>query len=433
MFVSFFPRPRVFFPSALAWIVLCVAIWNLGGKDWGAPIGLPQLPHGQARVIGVSLFWSKPFLWFYLYYWAAVGLFAGALRFVAPHPWARWSVWGSALIIFMTWLQVQVTVAINDWYDPFYNLVQSALTHTGHATLPAFYHELVVFTRIALVAVTAGMLTLFFASHYVFRWRTAMNDYYVANWDRLRRVEGASQRIQEDTMRFSSTVEDLGVSFVNSVMTLIAFVPVLLVLSRHVTTLPLVGHVPHALVLAAILWSIFGTSFLALIGIRLPGLQFRNQRVEAAYRKELVYGEDNADRARPPTLKQLFANVRKNYFRIYFNYTYFNLGRILYIQADTIFPFIILAPTIISGAITLGILTQITNAFDQVRGSMQYLVNSWTTIVELASIYKRLRAFEHTIVGGPLPPIEATLDDPQGRAGGTVVIPHPAHAARQGS
>jgi peptide/bleomycin uptake transporter len=234
-------------------------------------------------------------------------------------------------------------------------------------------------------------------------------------------------------MRFSSTVEDLGVSFVNSVMTLIAFVPVLLVLSRHVTTLPLVGHVPHALVLAAILWSIFGTSFLALIGIRLPGLQFRNQRVEAAYRKELVYGEDNADRARPPTLKQLFANVRKNYFRIYFNYTYFNLGRILYIQADTIFPFIILAPTIISGAITLGILTQITNAFDQVRGSMQYLVNSWTTIVELASIYKRLRAFEHTIVGGPLPPIEATLDDPQGRAGGTVVIPHPAHAARQGS
>jgi ABC-type long-subunit fatty acid transport system fused permease/ATPase subunit len=28
-----------------------------------------------------------------------------------------------------------------------------------------------------------------------------------------------------------------------------------------------------------------------------------------------------------------------------------------------------------------------------------YLVNSWTTIVELISIYKRLRAFEHRIGG----------------------------------
>ena len=42
-------------------------------------------------------------------------------------------------------------------------------------------------------------------------------------------------------------------------------------------------------------WLIIGTVFLAVAGIRLPGLEFRNQRVEAAYRKELVLGEDDAD------------------------------------------------------------------------------------------------------------------------------------------
>ena len=42
-----------------------------------------------------------------------------------------------------------------------------------------------------------------------------------------------------------------------------------------------------------------GTGALALIGIRLPGIEFFNQRVEAAYRKELVYGEDNGARAQP--------------------------------------------------------------------------------------------------------------------------------------
>ncbi|TIU26182.1 MAG: peptide transporter, partial [Mesorhizobium sp.] len=122
--------------------------------------------------------------------------------------------------------------------------------------------------------------------------------------------------------------------------------------------------------------------------------------------KELVYGEDDVERAQPPTVAELFQNVRRNYFRLYFNYMYFNVARIIYLQTDNIFPYIVLTPTIIAGKITLGALNQILNAFEQVRTSFQYLVNSWTTIVELLSIYKRLRAFEATIKGEPLPGID---------------------------
>ena len=145
----------------------------------------------------------------------------------------------------------------------------------------------------------------------------------------------------------------------------------------------------------------FGTAFLALIGMRLPGLEFHNQRVEAAYRKELVLGEDDPARAVPLKLVDLFAAVRENYFRVYLNYMYFNVGRILYLQTDNVFPYIVLAPTIVAGKITLGPLNQILNAFAQVRSSFQYLVNSWPRIVELISIYKRLRAFESRIDGEP--------------------------------
>jgi peptide/bleomycin uptake transporter len=73
---------------------------------------------------------------------------------------------------------------------------------------------------------------------------------------------------------------------------------------------------------------------------------------------------------------------------------YFNVGRIVYLQTDVIFPYVLLAPTIIAGKITLGAMNQILNAFTQVRTSFQYLVNSWSTIVELISIYQRLRGFE---------------------------------------
>ena len=144
----------------------------------------------------------------------------------------------------------------------------------------------------------------------------------------------------------------------------------------------------------------------ALVGIKLPGLFFRNQRVEAAFRKELVYGEDDVERAKPPALRELFANVRRNYFRIYFHYMYFNVARMFYLQADAIFVYVLLIPTIAAGAITLGILQQILTAFNQVSNSFQLLVHSWTTIVELLSIHKRLASFEAAIRGEPLPAID---------------------------
>jgi peptide/bleomycin uptake transporter len=258
--------------------------------------------------------------------------------------------------------------------------------------------------------VIVGVMTRFFVSHYIFRWRTAMNDYYVANWPQLRTIEGASQRVQEDTMRFASTVEDLGVKLISAVLTLIAFLPVLLRLSSVVTELPLIGSIPYPLVIAAVIWSIIGTGGLALIGIRLPGIEFFNQRVEAAYRKELVLGEDDSNQAAPPTLAMLFTNIRRNYFRLYLNFLYFNVGRIVYLQTDTVFPYILLGPTIVAGKITLGTMNQILNAFEKVRQSFQYLVNSWNVIVELISIYQRLRGFEAMIHGNPLPSIESEVE-----------------------
>ena len=410
MFVSFFPRPRLFLWSILVWVFATVAFWYTLGADLGAYIGLQPAADDAPPIIGVSIFWSAPFLWFYIYYALAVAIFAGAWRIIDPHPWSTWSILGTALILFTSYFQVQVSVAINTWYGPFYDLIQSALSKSKQVEISEFYSELLGFAGIAFIAVTVGVITRFFVSHWIFRWRTAMNDYYMTHWASLRKIEGAAQRVQEDTMRFSSTMEGLGVNLVEAILTLIAFLPVLLVLSANITELPFVGEVPYVLVVVAVLWSIFGTTLLALVGIKLPGLEFRNQRVEAAYRKELVYGEDDASRAQPPTTQEFFSAVRRNYFRLYFHYTYFNVARILYLQTDNIFPFIVLAPTIVAGKITLGAMNQILNAFGQVRASFQYLVTSWTTIVELLSIYNRLRAFEATIHGEALPAIDQIAD-----------------------
>lgn len=311
--------------------------------------------------------------------------------------WLHWSLLGSILILAVTWYKVSLDVQINEWFGEFYDMVQKALTEPNAITLNDFYMTCLTFFKIAGIYIVVAVMVDFFTRHYIFRWRTAMNEYYTKHWDKLSHVEGASQRIQEDTMRFASIMESLGVSFMRSIMTLIAFLPLLLELGSQITEYPLVGQVPHGLVYLAILVALGGTLLLAVVGIKLPGLEFNNQKVEAAYRKELVYGEDHADRAQPASLTELFGNVRKNYFRLYWHYLYFDLAKWSYLQANVLVVYIALAPTIVAAVITLGVMQQIVRAFGKVQESFQFFVYSWGTVIELLSIHKRLKQFESHI------------------------------------
>ncbi|MEQ8708530.1 MAG: peptide antibiotic transporter SbmA [Rhodospirillales bacterium] len=320
--------------------------------------------------------------------------------FFMDRRWALWSWIGGAVIIVVTWYKVELDVMINEWFGSFYDIIQKALGTPGAITAEDYYLQLATFGKIAGLYILIAVLIEFFTKHWIFRWRTAMNNFYMSHWQYLRHIEGASQRVQEDTMRFARIMEGLGISFVRSILTLIAFLPILWELSKHVTELPVIGHVDHALIYVAILFAIGGTVLLAVVGIKLPGLEFNNQKVEAAYRKELVFGEDNAGRADPPSVRELFANVRKNYFRLFFHYMYFDVAKWSYLQFGVLVPYVALGPTIIAGAFTLGVMQQIIRAFGRVESSFQFLVNSWTTIVELLSVYKRLRAFEAEIDKG---------------------------------
>jgi peptide/bleomycin uptake transporter len=374
------------------------------GESIGTFLGF-NLKESQT-VIGLGHFITPEFLWFDAYFLFGAGSIYLFWNFKTKHTWSNWSILGSALLIYLSYTSVQVSVVINAWYGPFYDDIQNALTGSGEVTSLDLYSHLGTFSLIAFPYIALIIANRFFTSHYIFRWRTAMNDYYVERWGKIRKIEGASQRIQEDTMRFAGIMEGLGIAFVDSVMTLVAFLPVLAALSVHVEQLPLIGQIPYPLVTIAILWSTFGTLLLLVAGIKLPGLEFKNQRVEAAFRKELVLGEDSSERAEPETLAELFSNVRKNYFRIFVHYTYFNLFRYMYVQADNVIAYVFLIPTIVSGRITLGIMNQILRAFGQVASSFQFLVSSWTTIIELISIYKRLQAFEAAIADLPMPTID---------------------------
>ena len=308
-----------------------------------------------------------------------------------------WSWFGSFTILLSLWVQVKIDVKINEWFGVFYDMIQKALATPNAITIEEYWATLVSFISLAGVYIALYVVIIFFTSHYLFRWRASMVEWYHTVYDKAGKIEGASQRVQEDTIKFTRYMEDLGTSFIESVMLLIQFIPILLGLSIGIPIF-FFGDWQYGLITGALLWTIGGTIFLIALGwlLRLVGVEYDVQKKEAAYRKILVLAEDDGN-IRPKTINELFEDVRSIHYLKYLRYLYFNIGRMAYLQANVLSAYVFLAPAIVAGVVTLGVMQQIIRAFGRVEGSMQYLIKAWPTIIELASVYKRLREFESKI------------------------------------
>jgi len=318
-------------------------------------------------------------------------------NFFKTKEWALWAYGGSLGILLTLWYQVQLDVKINDWFGSFYDMIGEALSGDRTVTIGEYYGELATFGGIAAIYITVALSVSFFTQHWLFRWRTSMVETYHNLFHKARHIEGASQRVQEDTVKFSRIMEGLGVSFVESIMVLVAFFPILMSLSMGLTV-TFFGEWPYGLVASAIIWSVGITVVLLVVGqlLRLVNIEYDIQAKEAAYRKILVIAEDE-DTVRPKTLDEVFNTVRKIHYVNYARYAIFNVARLTCLQANVLVGYVVLAPAIVSGAITLGVMQQILRAFGRVEGSMMYLFKSWSTIIELLSVYKRLNEFEKEI------------------------------------
>lgn len=314
--------------------------------------------------------------------------------FFGDKKWALWAYGGGFFLLLMLYAQVQCNVLINEWYKDFYNIMQEVEKHK----IEEFWAALRKFLYIAMPYVLIATITAYFTSIYAFRWRQAMTFSYIGQWQEIDEdIEGSSQRIQEDIYNFAKIVERLGLQVIRAIMTLIAFLPVLWNISEGLD-LPIFGTTPGSLVWVAIIVSLGGLLISWFVGIKLPGLEYNNQKVEAAFRKELVYAEDDkVNYGQTETLFELFTGLRYNYHRLFLHYGYFNIWLYSFEQIMVIVPYLFMGSSLFTGAIKLGVLIQVSNAFDQVRSSFSIFIGNWTTITELRSIHKRLKEFEENI------------------------------------
>lgn len=317
-----------------------------------------------------------------------------------------------AWLLFVGWYSVQLLVYYNAWNREFYDAIQTLqeerfwdlfwgfnparfwdfaiLNMDEKVMVPSFLEILIIYVPVATYATWQ-------TQRYTFNWREANTHYYLQRWENsTAKIEGGSQRIQEDLMIFGKTLQSLFSGFVNKIFILFAFIPVLWQLSEG---LPIWNGqiIPGFLVWAALTLSIGGTLLSFLLGIKLPGLEYKNQVVEAKFRKKLVFSEDDYNERLTTDLFPMFASVKRNYYRLFNYYMGFGIWQTSFSLIAGNVAIIVLAPSYFAQLITFGVLIQVLNAFGRVEGALTYFIDRWTTIVDFQSVIKRLREFNRVL------------------------------------
>ena len=71
--------------------------------------------------------------------------------------------------------------------------------------------------------------------------------------------------------------------------------------------------------------SIGGLAISWFTGIKLPSLEYNNQKAKAAFRKSSSMPSDKANYGAPEKLEGLFKDLKRNYYRLFLRYGYFEI------------------------------------------------------------------------------------------------------------
>lgn len=343
---------------------------------------------------------------------------------------------GMAIVVGYSFFVAQVKAKLNTFYELFYDLLGEGATGesgsgfgSGEAALAdkeeRVYAALWQFALIIAPLVSASPACKYIRSTWAFHWRMALMKAYLVAWDTKQEpIEGASQRLHEDTQRFAGGLEGCLVAVLDAGFTLVVFTPILVDLSAEVAPPFGLGALEGSWLWGmAFTSSLIGLSGAAFFGQRLVGLEVSNQRVEALLRKDLVLlettpavivgtaagagaREASAQQRQQAFLPQAYflqtlASLQRNYFALFKHFGVLNFWLSLFDQCMVILPYVLVAPLIFARdpgrRITLGLLVKVSNSFGHVFGSLSVVAENWGAINEFRSVLRRLREFEDTL------------------------------------
>ena len=322
---------------------------------------------------------------------------------------------GTIAMVLLTFLllinlgQVAVSVQLSYWGRNWFDAIQNKNA--------AEFWRLLLAVWIPWVAllITSNLIEYVIDNTLKIRWRAYMTERLTRRWlgggthYRLNisgnTIDNPDQRIQEDVNKYILTTYSLSITLIQQISSLISFAVILWGLSSSLTLPGTTTTIPGLLLWIAILYAALGTVVTHYIGRRLIPLYFEQEKYEANFRFGLarlrefsepiaLLGGEGTEQKR---LSYLFGNLVENYFKIVHVRKWLNGFVQLYGSANSVVPFLIVAPFYFAGSVTLGAMQQTAGAFSRVDGALSFFIDRYATLADFKAVVDRLGGFELSI------------------------------------
>ncbi|AKZ65022.1 ABC transporter ATP-binding protein [Herbaspirillum hiltneri N3] len=329
-------------------------------------------------------------------------------RLIKPY-WVseeRGKAWGLlAVIIALVLVMVYINVLITDWNRTMYDSMQNK-------DYVAFKGLLWQFSYLAFAYIVVATARIYLTQSLQIRWRTWMTEKYMGKWlehhayyrmEQGRIADNPDQRIAEDLRSLTSNTISLVLGFISSLVTLVSFVGILWAISGPISFAFMQRDwvIPGYMVWFAIAYAGVGSWIIWWIGKPLVVQSYNQERFEANYRFGLIRIREHAEaialyrgeRRERGELNLRFEDIRQNWWAIMRTTKSLNIATNFYGQFAIIFPLLVAAPRYFSGAMSLGVLMQLSSAFGQVQDALSWFINAFTTLADWKASINRLAGF----------------------------------------
>ncbi len=315
----------------------------------------------------------------------------------------------TAAVLLLTCIQIAVQVRFNIWNRDFFN----ALENRDRA---AFFGQLWTLLFLVVAAMGSAVAQLWAKQMLSLDWRRWLVISLQRRWlegglhYQLNFMPGAAdnpdQRITENTRWATAMAVDLLVGLLGSILTLISFLGILWTLSGslHVAFGAQEFDIPGYMVWAALLYAVIGSVLTLLLGAPMVDINIRRNQAEGDHRFALIRmrensegialirGESDEERGLRAAFGRVISVMKELYGRermlMYLTSAYGMIAGVV--------PIVVASPRYFAGAITLGVLMQITQAFLEVTRSLNWFVDKFPLLADWRSHIERVAALDDT-------------------------------------
>ncbi|SDB73929.1 ABC transporter ATP-binding protein/permease [Belnapia rosea] len=312
----------------------------------------------------------------------------------------------TAATLALTLAQIGTQLRLNLWHRDFFNALEQRQAGAGGA-------QVSVFLLLAGLSMAIAVSQLWARQMLALRWRRWLVHHLQERWladachYRMGLMPDAAdnpdQRISENTRWATAMAVDLATGLLHALLTLASFAGVLWTLSSAVRLGGM--EVPGSLVLVAGLYALVGGTLTWLIGRPMVDINIRRNHAESDHRFALLRLRESAEAValirgsadEAAGLRGSFGRVvgvMHELLRTERQLMWLGSG---FGMVAAVIPLLLASPGYFAGAITLGTLMQMAQAFTEVVRALSWFQESWPRLADWRSHVERIVALEDSL------------------------------------